>query len=89
MEHLPGSMGQGPRVPSQSWTGRERYWYHYALTKCGEMAQNVLWGITDDICSPSGCVYFNATTDRFLLSYDAYTRDKAELVADYGSRRGV
>ncbi|KAK7957660.1 hypothetical protein PG988_012508 [Apiospora saccharicola] len=77
-----GSQGQ------QGWTGRERYWYHYALTKAGDSAQGVLRGLTDEMCSPRGCVYFNAATDRFVLSYDAYTRDKAELVADYGDRRG-
>ncbi|KAK8060965.1 hypothetical protein PG996_010895 [Apiospora saccharicola] len=68
-----GSQGQ------QGWTGRERYWYHYALTKAGDSAQGVLRGLTDEMCSPRGCVYFNAATDRFVLSYDAYTRDKAEL----------
>ncbi|KAK7926471.1 hypothetical protein PG985_003469 [Apiospora marii] len=81
--------GKGIGSQGQSWTNRERYWYHYALTLSGETAQGALWRLADETCSPSGCVYFNATTDRFLLSYDASTRDKAEHVADWGNRRGA
>ncbi|KAK8129098.1 hypothetical protein PG984_010206 [Apiospora sp. TS-2023a] len=76
--------GLGPR--GQSWTENERYWYHYALSQFGEAAEEVLRSVTDDQCSSKrgGCLYFNTATDRFLLSHEAYTRDKAELVDDYG-----
>lgn len=78
--------GIGPR--GQSWTESERYWYHHALTRFGEAAEDVLRLVTDDMCSPLGCLYLNTETDRFLLSHEAYTRDKAELIDYYGDRVG-
>ncbi|KAK8043236.1 hypothetical protein PG994_013719 [Apiospora phragmitis] len=64
--------GAGLGSQDQTWINRERYWYHYALTRYGETAEDVLREVKDEWCLPRGCVYFNTTTDRFLLSYEAF-----------------
>ncbi|KAK8129092.1 hypothetical protein PG984_010200 [Apiospora sp. TS-2023a] len=76
--------GSGVGPQGHSWTNRERYWYHYALTAYGEAAQEHFEPSSTYKDMPRrGCIYLNETTDRFMLSWDVYTRYKAEEILEY------
>ncbi|KAK8129089.1 hypothetical protein PG984_010197 [Apiospora sp. TS-2023a] len=78
--------GRGIGPHGQSWTNRERYWYHYALPHLGEAADDFITIGSFKKSARQGCIFLNPTTDRFMLSHKAHHRDKSEYVEIEGSQ---
>ncbi|KAK8022549.1 hypothetical protein PG993_013316 [Apiospora rasikravindrae] len=74
--------GRGTGERDHSLSHRERYCYHYVLHMLEGPAWKLLRDSRDDKNSPSGCMFLNESTDRFILSHDTSFRDKSEYV-DY------
>ncbi|KAK8091735.1 hypothetical protein PG997_002096 [Apiospora hydei] len=72
--------GRGLSSGGGCCSNRERYWHYYAMSEFADEAKHLIEDTSEDEELPSGFIFLNESTDRFMLSPDISFPHKVENV---------